>query len=322
MKELKDAEWLMLLKAVKGEYEGEELTSFKNWLNQHPDHAEIYKRVQKDWDKSGNISIDNHPNPEAIWTHISNEIRPKAKVVRMGSTWLKYAAAIALLVTIGVFYLQKNSVQEKVKITAYENSAEDQSFIELSDGSKIWLDKNSSLGYSNFENSKSRFVTLKGKAYFEIARDESKPFIIESGSSQVKVLGTAFNLDSHKPTEEISVMVTHGKVSFTSGGQEVILTKGEIGKLDILKGKITETLNDDLNILAWKTGILTFEDMDISEVCQVLSKHYDMTVRLESGSKARLTASFDNQPIEEVAAIIAETLDLHTERKEGALIFK
>jgi transmembrane sensor len=325
MKELQDEEWLMIVKILKDECEPEERVAFEQWLRTDDENQKLFGRIQNDWKVSGNLPIADHPNADKVWQSISKEINSeekKGKTIAFIPQWIRYAAAVALLIAASVLLFKKGTKEEQ----SYISSTESMSFVTLEDGSKVWLAAHSSLAYSNFSASDTREVTLIGKAYFEIARDESKPFIISAGASEVQVLGTAFNLDATS-SQEISVTVTHGSVSFSSStdqSNKVVLVKGQIGRLNLENNDVSMGINEDLNFLSWKTGILTFENLPMDKVCQALRSHYgaSITISDDLGSQIRLTATFDNQSLDEVAEIIAETLSISLIKNQDSYVFE
>ncbi|MEO9477441.1 MAG: FecR domain-containing protein [Cyclobacteriaceae bacterium] len=322
MKEPKDEEWLLLMKAVRQEMTEKEHDKFELWIASDSKNQDLYLKIKTDWEKSGNMDIADHPNPDLVWNNIAQSINStdkKGKVMAINKSWIKYAAAVTILV-LGSIWVVPELSQRKIK--TFEGSSTEVSTISLSDGSKIWLDQGASLSYQNFDNKDKRQVTLTGRGYFEIARDESKPFQIYIGKARVEVLGTAFNINALSP-DQISVDVTHGKVAFGNKSDKVILTKNESGLLNLLNNTLSESQSDDPNFLSWKTGLLVFDDISLPEVCQTLEDHYKEPISISPDLRPemKLTATFDNQTLTEVVQVIALTLDLTLSKTEDGLRF-
>ena len=330
MKELNDDEWLRLVRVVKNGISEKEDADFELWLNSDTSHKEIYRKVKNDWERTGNLQIQNHPNPNEIWGKITKSINSTGKsgrVISINRRWIRFAAAAAILI-MGTIWLVPEFTNTKIQtlkssIQTFVSPHDNISSFILSDGSKIWLDKGARLQYQNFDEEEMRKVILTGRGYFEIARDETKPFQIKVGNAQVEVLGTAFNINAQN-SDKISVNVTHGKVAFGDKKEQVILKKGENGQLDVISQELSKSQNTNPNFLSWMTGILVFEDRTILEVCEVLKDHYNFGVSadLNLDPAIRLTATFDNQSLDEVVEIIAPTLDLSIEETEGAFRFQ
>ena len=113
----------------------------------------------------------------------------------------------------------------------------------MPDGSTIFLNRNSEFSYRSNFGDRSRNVILTGEAFFEIAPDASKPFIIDAGNARVRVVGTSFNVITSNSESAVEVFVKTGKVmlSSNSGSESIALDPGYIGTMDSeISGKDTE----------------------------------------------------------------------------------
>ena len=130
--------------------------------------------------------------------------------------------------------------------------------IDLPDGSKIYLNRNSELSYRENFGKNKRDVKLTGEAFFEISPDAIKPFIIDAGKASVKVVGTSFNVITNNTESAVEVFVITGKVilSDKSGSQSIALEPGYIGTIDSKKSG--KSLNDNPNYRSWNTGLLVY----------------------------------------------------------------
>jgi transmembrane sensor len=150
--------------------------------------------------------------------------------------------------------------------------------VNLPDGSKISLNRNSELSYRENFGKKNRNVKLTGEAFFEIAPDASKPFIIDAGNAVVKVVGTSFNVITNNSNSAVEVFVTTGKVilSDRTGLRSLDLEPGYVGKMDSkISGK---TRNDNPNYLSWNTGLLVYERQKLDVVFNDLKRVYNMDI--------------------------------------------
>ena len=196
--------------------------------------------------------------------------------------------------------------------------------IVLPDNSHVWLNGNSTLRAPEVFSGNHRKVVLDGEAYFEIARDETKPFKVRAGNTIIKVLGTSFNVETEKQSSTVSVIVNSGKVAFyrANGLQgKSILTAGMKGQYRTSNREIKISTNDDQNYLSWKTGLLTFYDTPLDEVCIVLSEYYRKDVKTNvSDTNLTLTGSFQNETLEDILKTIELTLDIKVTAYEGEIL--
>jgi len=165
--------------------------------------------------------------------------------------------------------------------------------LELPDGSKAWLNASSSITYPTAFIGKERIVQVTGEVYFEVnpypgtlGRQEKKPFIVYVNSlpgsmgvgAKVEVLGTHFNVNAYNDESSIRTTLLEGAVQFSSGLKKCLLKPGQQSELD-RNGQINVIEDVDVDgVLAWKNGLLHFEDVDIESVMRRLSRWYDVDI--------------------------------------------
>jgi transmembrane sensor len=148
----------------------------------------------------------------------------------------------------------------------------------LSDGSNVWLNAASSITYPITFTEKNREVTITGEAYFEIASNKSKPFIVKTISDKIEVLGTSFNINSYDVNIKTSLITGSVKIKpafAKASAGEVILKPGEAYS----NGKTIKTNIE--NDIAWKNGLFAFNEADMQTVMNELSRWYDIEVSYE-----------------------------------------
>ena len=170
----------------------------------------------------------------------------------------------------------------------------------LSDGTRVWINSGSRLVYSPVFTGKSREVFLEGEAYFEVAKDEKKPFFVRTNAYKVKVYGTKFDVQAYQQNNEYNTILIEGKVSLSvnKGGilsrehflfpdQKAMLTAD---KEDFL---VTEVANID-NYIAWKEGYLIFKNEAFQSILKRVSHYYNINVELnEEIQIKRLSGKLD-----------------------------
>jgi ferric-dicitrate binding protein FerR (iron transport regulator) len=157
--------------------------------------------------------------------------------------------------------------------------------VTLPDGTKVWLNAESSITYPTAFISSTRPVKISGEVYFEVTRDKSKPFIVDvDGKSKVEVLGTSFNINSYGNEEAIKTTLIEGVVEVSEEKQSVILKPGQQAQISAINSKkdIVVLSNADLEqALAWKDGLFNFSDADLRAVMRQLERWYDIDVSYE-----------------------------------------
>jgi transmembrane sensor len=261
------------------------------------------------------------------------DLNPKKRSRRTVLKFVFAAASIIALIAIGnsFFFTEKNSlpapaVQPEV---IAENTLIDFSgkqLVHLPDGSTVLLNDNSSLKYDqNSFNSKTREVTLTGEAFFDIKRNEEKPFIVHTGKVQTRVLGTAFNINAKNSSNNIEVTVTRGKVQ-VGDTQKVygVITPNQQIKVN------KNTLNFEQNninaavVTEWKSNYLILDDINMTEAAALISQKYKVQILIQNEKikNCRITASFLNEEdLDHVLKVISSVLETEYHYdKAGAVI--
>lgn len=149
--------------------------------------------------------------------------------------------------------------------------------LELPDGSVVWLNARSSLIYPNsFIDGKPRHVKLSGEAYFQVKRDEKRPFLVECGGMVTKVLGTEFNIRGYAGQQPI-VTLASGSVSVETGHSIETLTPGQQAALST-NGRLTITQADLKAATCWREGLFYFDGQPLRDIMVEIGRWYNMDV--------------------------------------------
>ncbi|MCF0053600.1 FecR domain-containing protein [Dyadobacter sp. LJ53] len=147
----------------------------------------------------------------------------------------------------------------------------------LPDGSKVWLNASSSIRFPSVFPASERKVEITGEAYFEVAKDKSRPFRVKFNKSEVQVLGTSFNIMAYPEEGPSKTTLVEGSVFIRNVNQNTKLKPGQQAAV-LPTGKIkTQYIAMD-EAVAWKNGMFYFKDAGIEEVMRQLSRWYDVEV--------------------------------------------
>ena len=150
--------------------------------------------------------------------------------------------------------------------------------LELPDGSLVWLNASSSIHFPTSFVEKERRVEITGEAYFEVAKNLNKPFIVGVNNSEVQVLGTHFNINSYSDEDDVKTTLLEGSVKFVNGATTSILKPGQQSQL-AKDGSIKVESDVDVDkVVAWKNGLFDFENAGIETVMRQLSRWYDVEI--------------------------------------------
>ncbi|GGG98469.1 FecR family protein [Pedobacter zeae] len=147
----------------------------------------------------------------------------------------------------------------------------------LPDGSKAWLNAKSSLRFPTAFTGAERIVQMTGEVYFEVARNPKQPFKVQSGGTEIKVLGTHFNVMAYGDEAEQKTTLLEGSIHLSSGKFSQLLKPGEQALVN--PSGIKVNTNCDMEaVMAWRNDLFIFKDMEIKEIARQLTRWYDVQV--------------------------------------------
>lgn len=323
MTELKDI-YQIIAKHFAGEISDKEAGQLGDWLKASAENEKLFYDLKGEWENlelKSTIS-DRSRVLNKVKARIEAEEKQEDKVVRklFGSTWYKIAASVIVLISISVItWYQIQDPFSTLNAFGYEIEkcdAGNQKEILLSDGSRIYLNGDSRVKYKEDFPGKERNVFLQGEAFFDVARNEQKPFVIGLNKAEVKVLGTSFNVKAYLGDKRMETSVLTGKVSFKytegifkSNEESMLLVPGEKGVVNS-SNKSFNKLQVDNNIdIAWMKKELHFENTTLLEISKTLYRMYGVNFKLTDGSleDLRITANFENEKLEEIIKILEMT---------------
>jgi hypothetical protein len=184
-------------------------------------------------------------------------------------------------------YKTKNNIVGKGKVELEYHTIEVPKFGEwkliLPDGSKVWLNAESIFKYPVDFVGNNRKVYLSGEAYFEVASDKNKPFIVNTEKIDTKVLGTEFNISAY-PEENLNITLAKGSVSLYNklSNSNITLQPNDNAELKVNEANINLTKVDIKKYIAWKNGYYYFDREKLSNILKKLQKWYDFQVFYEN----------------------------------------
>ncbi|MFD2940121.1 FecR family protein [Flavobacterium notoginsengisoli] len=176
----------------------------------------------------------------------------------------------------------------------------------LADGTKVYLNAVSSIKYPTQFNGDKRIVELEGEAYFEVAKNKNKPFIVKSDNQSIEVLGTHFNVHSYNNESVVKTTLLEGSVAVTHKNQKTILKPGQQSDVSDNFSKIKVREVDTEEAVAWKNGRFKFDNADLKNVMRQLERWYGIKVEYRGDvSDVRFNGgTFRNKNLSEVLKVL------------------
>lgn len=161
----------------------------------------------------------------------------------------------------------------------------------LSDGTRVWLNSETSIQYPVAFGAKERRVFVQGEAYFEVAKDAKKPFTVQFMSSSVTVLGTSFNIRAYPEEKRSQTTLAEGSVRIYSPGSSMLLKPGEQAEVSALSGEMVKQEVEVKNFTSWKDGRFVFEQQPLEDIMRTLERWYDIRVIFKDEGAKRISLS-------------------------------
>ncbi len=250
----------------------------------------------------------------AAFARISARIRTNERPIKLLQLLTRVAAIlfIPLSLASGWLFYKQYSLQKPAELAMQEitSPAGIRSQVVLPDGSKVWLNAESTLKFPVPFQEDMRNVDLKGEAFFEVTKNEKKPFVVQSGDVKVKVLGTRFDCKAFEEDKTIEVILEEGKVSLNSStnneDRKAILKSGDRAVIEKTTGELKISNEDIGKYIAWHQGKLVFANTPMAEVAQMLGRWYGIEIEIKDKSilDYRFTTTFNNESIFNVIELL------------------
>lgn len=236
-----------------------------------------------------------------------------------GTKFLRFAVAasvsaiviVSLLLIVNTVFTPKPEV-----ISIIERSTEkgQRSNLILKDSTRIKMNAQSSLRFPKKFSDDIKEVYLEGEAFFDVKRDENRPFIVHVGDLDVKVLGTSFNIRYYPNEETLDISLVSGKVEvIRNGNVELTLTPNTEAILARSTGQLTKSSFDPYFKLAWKEDIIRFNKASFDEIVAVLERWYNVRFTYQNISSNGFTGEFENMSLENILLGIGHSLEFEFE---------
>lgn len=319
----------ILYRYISEQANAEERKLVKQWVGDSEDRNQELFRLKNIWILSG---LDNDIDPkikaseiERIWSIIKKmNVDVKRKQLRL--QFLKYAAAIVLIIgisgTIG-FFVSTSVSNSDTKFTEISVPKGERSTVMLPDGSTVLINSNSQLKFSSSFNSGKRKVILSGEAYFNVAHDKSHPFIVETPSLQIEVLGTKFNISSYPNDQLTTTFLESGKVRISSADAgNIILNPNEAYVFNKFSHESEKIVMNDKRLMDWTKGVMTINGETIGELAKKIERRFNVTVTFKDDNVKNhvYTGSIKDEDLNTVLEAIKFASSIEYKREGNQII--
>lgn len=265
----------ILYKFFEGKASLEEEKDVKRWMEMSTENQHAFLKERKLFDAMLLLGDENIIR--------SGKKRLTISFSSLRTELLKIAAIVAI--TLGGSYIYFQSLQEKTEMEMQTISvpAGQRINLTLADGTNVWLNARTSLKYPTKFGKKNRQVILDGEAFFDVAENKEKPFIVQTEKYNVEVLGTLFDVDAYSEAEEFETTLMKGSVRVASvddPGQTLVLKPDN--KVSLRDGKLHVTLVEDYNPYRWKEGLICFKNESFMSIMKDFEKYYGLAIHVKN----------------------------------------
>jgi len=336
----------LIVKLLKEEASLEEKQELLAWANENKDNKKLYVQLKDIWEATQSTT-DNRFDSQLAWNQFKEQISEKIDDSKRQKRRILYfnllKAAALVLISFGIsWFAFTDKIETKLAIAHNEINVPlgSKTQIVLPDGSKVWINSGSSFTYDSDFNDTCRIVHLVGEAYFDVVKNPEKPFIVKTGSIDIKAYGTAFNVKSYPDDNFIETILVHGEVTVVREGsnykiaelkpdQKTIYFKKE-AKIEFeskmvkhektpeqeniiaINPKVQLVLVETKpeNFVAWKDQKLIFNSETFDQIVLKLERWYGVNIKImdEKLKSERFTGKFThNEPLIQVLEVIKIT---------------
>jgi ferric-dicitrate binding protein FerR (iron transport regulator) len=316
----------LFAKFFSGEISDSEKHELDTFISQSPEHKAIFDDYQMIWETKS-MEDKFTAKTETALLKVKQSVGQQKKSIRPNYIRFMLRTAAAIIILIGLSYTGYELFYEKGQVYLTLESKDKVIKQVLSDGSIIWLNKNSLLEYPEEFEKDGRQVFLKGEAYFIISHDPKKRFTVETESVKTEVLGTEFNLKSMASDNEIELILVKGKVKFTDEKTKdaEILIQNEALTLDKTNRKILKSKVESDNFLSWKTNQIDLDGLNLEQVSKDLTNYFKREIVADDEIKDtvfRHTLPFKDPNLEEILNTIKFSLNLTVDSTDEKIVIK
>ncbi len=358
--------WILLSKKIAGEANEQELAELELLMQQHPEWQYAAQNLSDIWTSSRNTPQDITVDEEdAYLLHIQ---RMKEKdVVFNDNVLYKYpaeenhlshfrsyrnwyiglAVAASLIFAVVLFpslYNKKQPVIASAERNEISTGNGSRTKVQLPDGSLVWLNAGSKLHYDKSFGITSRHVTLSGEAFFDVTKNKEKPFIIQTSSIDIKVVGTAFNVKAYPGDRTTETSLIRGIIEVTIRNRpndKIILSPNEkliVENNPVEKNRLTSTgraepvvsinpiqpskKDSTITEIQWVQNRLVFDDERLQEIALKMERWYNVKIEIKSEKlfDKRISGSFINENIDQAMEALSITGKFHYKRLNDTII--
>lgn len=263
----------IIFKYLRGETDQNENIDVLEWIESDSEHRKLFMQYRRMYDMTIWMGTD-----QAKITERSNFFNRFLSAKQ----WMKVAAVLAVVVSMTLLMQRNFMHRERIYTQTIEVPSGQRVNLTLSDGTKVSLNSNTRMHFPSVFVGKQRRVVLDGEGFFEVAHDNSKPFIVETQKYNIKVLGTTFNVLAYSETDIFETSLLKGSVEVEKSGLKkgIVLNPNE--RVFLRADQLVKTTFESHDDFLWRNGIYVFKNESLVDVFKKLEQYYQVKIEIKN----------------------------------------
>lgn len=285
----------------------EERMQVEAWIDESDENRRMAKQIHTLYLAADTVRVMKKVDTEKALSRVKSKMTGNKKTSWW--EWAQRAAAVLFIPLLATLMLQywEGGEQEIAQMMEIKTNPGMTTSLTLPDGTLVFLNSESTLTYPSHFDENTRNVTLQGEAYFEVAKNLEKKFIVStSHQSQIEVLGTHFNVEAYEKDDRISATLVEGKIGFIftqdNVSKRILMNPGQKLIFDSRDEKVQLYATTGESEIAWKEGKIIFKNTPLEEGLRMLEKRYNVEFIIKNSrlKEDSFTGTFTNQRLERI----------------------
>ncbi|MDR0542562.1 MAG: FecR domain-containing protein [Dysgonamonadaceae bacterium] len=316
----------LLIRFLANDCSPEELQQIDRWIASNEANSQWLFEMEQTWMLKDRLCFSEQQKIKQAYNRFAsrkvNAVTPRSNI-RPLLAWSKYAAAVIVIVLLSLNLYKIGQNEADTAMNVIEVPKGERVNITLSDGTQIWLNAESKLTYPSRFASKNREIRMEGEAYFKVAKNKQKPFIIKNSLFDLQVTGTEFNVQAYSgENAEISLKTGEVIVNATNSCEKITMKPND-QVLYTTDGKTIRKQSDMSAIDSWTRDAIFLMEKPLSDIVKTLERKYNVSILLTDQSLSKVRFTCRTKPgtsIAEVLNLLKETRQINYEFNNNSLI--
>ena len=277
----------LLQRYVAGDVSEEEALEVAKWISENGEHLKEYRAARKLQD----VLLWRNDAENVLYKESTRRVSLKAWTVRL----LRVASIVLVVFSLTYWWTRREIRQYSAPQQSIHTPNGQRAELILADGTRVWLNSNTTLRYNDFTSANIREVELNGEGYFSVTKNPDKPFIVKTNRYHIKVLGTEFNVSAYASTSVWSASLVRGKIDIDAADGSRLMELEPNTEAYLENGNLMKRgLNASESAFKWRKGQICFDNQSMQSIIRKLESSYDVRIIVHNKNilQSRYTGTF------------------------------